>query len=220
MHVSKHSAPITTSQPIGLSPGADPSGAGQDARKYDSTNPVVAYLVDRWIHRLIRVVGPPTARYLDVGVGEGRALARMQRVDTLRVGLDYRLDKLRLAVSRNLELAGTRADAGMLPFTDASYDLVLCIEVLEHLVMPTDAIAELARVTRGRCVVSVPWEPWFRAGNALRGKNVRRAGNDPEHVQQYSPARLRDQLELHFEAVDVKTCFPWLIAVASHDASR
>ena len=58
-----------------------------------------------------------------------------------------------------------------------------------HAVAP--AVAELARVTADRCVVSVPWEPWFRLGNLGRGRNVARLGNDPEHVQWFTPRRLR-----------------------------
>ena len=81
-----------------------------------------------------------------------------------------------------------------------------CIEVLEHLSAATPAVAELARVTRGRCVVSVPWEPWFRLGNLGRGKNVGRLGNDPEHVQQFTPRRLHDLLAGQFTSVSVPTC--------------
>jgi hypothetical protein len=86
--------------------------------------------------------------------------------------------------------------------------------VLEHLTDPEVAVGELARITRGHCVVSVPWEPVFRLGNLGRGKNLRRLGNDPEHVQQFNPSRLRRLLERHFADVSVQTCLPWVVAVA------
>ena len=79
------------------------------------------------------------------------------------------------------------------------------------------AVAELARVTspgHGRCVVSVPWEPWFRLGNLGRGKNVRRGGNDPEHLSMFTSPRLRAALEPHFDSVRVVPAFPWLVAEA------
>jgi hypothetical protein len=63
-------------------------------------------------------------------------------------------------------------------------------------------------------VVSVPWEPWFRLGNLGRGKNLGRLGNDPEHVQAFTPARLRKVLESGFHEVQVVRAFPWLIADA------
>ncbi|HEX6236667.1 MAG TPA: class I SAM-dependent methyltransferase [Acidimicrobiales bacterium] len=204
--------------PIGLAPGAPAEAAGQDAAKYGSTNPVVRRLLDRWMARLREVVGPIGGPTVDVGVGEGLCLERVLDGPTPPgcpvVGVEYRLDKARVA--RRLPgvdvLVG---DAGMLPVPDRRADLVLCIEVLEHLPSVAPAVAELARITAGRCVVSVPWEPWFRLGNLGRGKNVRRLGNDPEHVHWFTPARLRAVMERSFGTVRVVRAFPWIIAEAS-----
>jgi hypothetical protein len=102
----------------------------------------------------------------------------------------------------------------MLPLPDDAADLVTCIEVLEHLPGVAPAVAELARVSGDRCVMSVPWEPWFRLGNLGRGKNLRRLGNDPEHVQWFTPRRLRRALEASFGDVRVVRAFPWLVAEA------
>jgi SAM-dependent methyltransferase len=136
--------------------------------------------------------------------------------DQAVVDVEYRRDKVRLATDRLPTLAGVVGDAGMLPFPDASVDLVTSIEVLEHLTDPLAAAEEFARICRpdGRVVVSVPWEPWFRLGNLGRGKNVTRVGNDPEHVQQFTPARLRFLLAAVFDEVEVTRAFPWLIASA------
>jgi SAM-dependent methyltransferase len=201
--------------PIGLAPGADLDAAGQDARKYHSRNPVVRRLLERWMERVRSETGTGVTRLLDVGVGEGFALRRLEQHSDLTVGVEYRLDKLRVAVEHT-DLTGIRADAGMLPFPDRAFDLVLCTEVLEHLVRPAAAVRELARVTRGRCIVSVPWEPWFRLGNLARGKNVRDLGNDPEHVQHYSRRALESELRASFTSCSVDPCFPWIVAVATN----
>jgi hypothetical protein len=66
----------------------------------------------------------------------------------------------------------------------------------------------------GRCVVSVPWEPWLRLGNLGRGKNLRRLGNDPAHIGFLTPQRLHRVLTTHFEQVRVEGAFPWLVADA------
>jgi SAM-dependent methyltransferase len=206
-------------RPIGLAPGAPEAAAGQDAKKYSTTNPVVLRLLDRWSRVLRGIVHAEAltgARIVDVGVGEGLALERIVAGDQAVVGVEYRLDKVRLATDRLPTLAGVVGDAGMLPFPDASVDLVTSIEVLEHLTDPLAAAEEFARICRpdGRVVVSVPWEPWFRLGNLGRGKNVTRVGNDPEHVQQFTPARLRFLLAAVFDEVEVTRAFPWLIASA------
>jgi SAM-dependent methyltransferase len=207
-------------RPIGLAPGVSREAAGQDAAKYGSTNPAVRHLLDRWTGRLRTVIGPVTGTIIDIGVGEGlclqRVLAGADVAPAQVAGVEYRLDKARLAG----QLGGVDVvvgDAGMVPFPAGVADLVLCVEVLEHLPTVDPAVAELARLTSpgtGRCVVSVPWEPWFRLGNLGRGKNVRRGGNDPEHLRGFTSSRLRAALEPHFHRVRVVRAFPWLVAEA------
>jgi Methyltransferase domain len=211
-------------RPIGLAPGVPLEAAGQDAAKYGSSNPVVRRLLDRWSVRLREVVGPLSGTVVDVGVGEGLCLERLlgpsaptvgaETAPRVRViGVEYRPDKARVA-RRLPGVAPVVGDAGMLPLPDGCADLVTCIEVLEHLPEVDRAVDELARVAADRCVVSVPWEPWFRLGNLGRGKNVRRLGNDPEHVGWFTPARLRRTLERSFAEVHVVRAFPWIIAEA------
>jgi SAM-dependent methyltransferase len=214
--------PVGRPRPIGLAPGAPLEAAGQDAAKYGSSNPVVRRLLDRWSGRLRSVVGEVSGTIVDVGVGEGLCLERVlasPAVDGRVVGVEYRWDKATLA--RRLDgVLAVVGDAGMLPLPPRSTDLVTCIEVLEHLPAVAPAVAELARVTTDRCVVSVPWEPWFRLGNLGRGKNLARLGNDPEHVQWFTPARLRRTLEASFQEVRVVRAFPWIIAEARGPRAR
>jgi ubiquinone/menaquinone biosynthesis C-methylase UbiE len=209
---------MTRRAPIGLAPGAPREAAGQDAAKYESTNPVVRRLLDRWSARLVAVVGPVRGTVVDVGVGEGLCLERVLAGSDLApsrvVGIEYRHDKARIARDeRGVDVVV--GDAGMVPLPNRAAELVLCIEVLEHLPLVAPAIAELARLTGegdARCVVSVPWEPWFRLGNLARAKNLRRFGNDPEHVGWFTPARLRAAMGERFEVVRVVRAFPWLVA--------
>ncbi len=108
----------------------------------------------------------PGHRLLDAGCGEGRhcfgALERGARV----VGLDLDRDALRRGAgalrARARELGSSGAmihgDAFRLPFRDASFDRVICSEVMEHVHDFRGAARELARVTRpaGRLAVTVP----------------------------------------------------------------
>lgn len=200
---------------IGLAPGLPADAAGQDAAKYGTSNPVVLKLLANWMGKLQGVLGEPSGSVVDVGVGEGYALERMWPAGTEVVALEYRHDKAVVASERLEAVQVVRGDAGMLPFPDRSADLVTSIEVLEHLPTYEQAVAEMARICRSRLVVSVPWEPWFRLGNLGRGKNVKRFGNDPEHVHFFNPKRLERALGAHFDEVRVVKAFPWIIAEAS-----
>jgi ubiquinone/menaquinone biosynthesis C-methylase UbiE len=200
--------------PIGLAPGMDQDATGQDARKYFSRNPAVRALISRWLGVLRRLVGDQPGLLIDVGMGEGLSLASFLPPSASAVGVEYRLGKLQEAV-RRMTIHGVCGDAGMLPIRTSAADTVTCIEVLEHLTRPEAAIAELARIARGNCIVSVPWEPWFRFGNVLRGKNVRRLGNDPEHIHWFTRKRLKAALDPWFDEVELHTSFPWVMAVAS-----
>lgn len=200
---------------IGLAPGLDDAAAGQDAAKYGTSNPVVQKLLARWMTTLQGALGDTSGVVVDIGIGEGFALERMFPEGTPAIGLEYRHDKAVVASEKLPAVSVVRGDAGVLPFPDRSADLVTSIEVLEHLPGYEQAVVEMARICRGRLVVSVPWEPWFRLGNLGRGKNVKRWGNDPEHVNFFGPASLRRALAQHFHEVRVVKAFPWVIAEAS-----
>ncbi len=108
----------------------------------------------------------PGERLLDAGCGEGRhcfgALERGARV----VGLDLDRGALRKDAARLRQRAGelrglgelVQGDTFHLPFPDASFDKVICSEVMEHVHDYRGACRELARVTRpgGMIAVTIP----------------------------------------------------------------
>ena len=105
-------------------------------------------------------------RLLDAGCGEGRhcfgALERGAHV----VGLDLDATALRAAAGglrRRADEIGRlgamlRGDTFALPFADASFDKVICSEVMEHVHDYTGAARELARVLRpgGLAAITIP----------------------------------------------------------------
>lgn len=99
---------------------------------------------------------PPWRRALDVGCGTGANAPVLAGPGRFAIGLEASPIPLGLA-SRGHDVR-VRADAGRLPFADASFDLVLALDVLEHLDDDAGAARELARVVRpgGTIVVFVP----------------------------------------------------------------
>ena len=117
--------------------------------------------------RAANYIDPPVKSILDVGCNAGAWLsecatlyptARLAGVEINPSGLEY---ARRNAPTAELHQAG----AEKLPFPDASFDCVTCMEVLEHL--PADlrpaAFREMRRVLRpgGRLILSVPHAGWF-----------------------------------------------------------
>jgi SAM-dependent methyltransferase len=172
--------------------------------KYDDPNPVVGFVLRRFFARvggMLAEIGPQSM--LDAGCGEGEMLRRGVLPSGLRAVL----------LDRNPDSsAQLLADVRELPFADSSFDVVTCLEVLEHLEEPRAALRELARVARRAFVVSVPFEPWFRIGNVLRGKHLHRWGDHPEHVQHWNPASFERFLAGSVREVRVIESFPWIIA--------
>lgn len=172
---------------------------------------IIQRFVDRILHRCDEI-GP--SRIVDLGCGEGIVaqdlLARRPEIDYL--GIDVSPQAIEVARSIN---PGAEFEVGNIldePQRPDWGDLVICLEVLEHLKDPEPAVAQAMKWTHGRALFSVPWEPWFRMGNFLRGKHLLRLGNHPEHLHQFNPARFRQLLEPRGSTVAVETCFPWLIA--------
>ena len=94
--------------------------------------------------------------YLDVGSGNGELIDRVVRAFPVRPrACDYRGDLLALD-GVSVEVANLNVDP--LPYPDASFDLVTCTEVIEHLEHHRAALREMARVMRsgGVLVITTP----------------------------------------------------------------
>lgn len=189
---------------------------GNTYDKYASQNPVERRLMASFFARLDAALPTDAPRsILEVGVGEGEVADRVRtHYPAARfVGIDLPDPEL-AAHWDDRSLAGTFADITQLPFGDAQFDLVLAIEVLEHVDDPRAALRELARVATGALVLSVPREPIWRAANMARGKYIRALGNTPGHVNHWSKRRFGQLVGEHFELQQVLAPFPWTMVAA------
>jgi ubiquinone/menaquinone biosynthesis C-methylase UbiE len=124
---------------------------------------------------------------LDVACGTGRVpllLATMPGWAGTIAALDLTPAMLRQALLRQaLEspeapISWQIAEAGRLPWSDMSFDLVTCLEALEYMPRPRRALAEMVRVLRpgGVLIVSKFDDGWARLmpGRALTSVAFRR----------------------------------------------
>lgn len=218
----RRAGPVTTpvtSAPVVLNSDPDvPTGNTYD--KYGSTNSIEQRMMRGFLSSLDSmldrcVVAP--ARILEIGVGEGEVMRRVRArfPDATVIGVDLPADDL-ASEWKSLGLTCMFGDATRLPFADGMFDLVLAIEVLEHIPQPDRALVELARVGSGSLIASVPFEPVWRAGNLARRRYVREWGNTPGHVNHWSRWGFERFVAKRFEVEDVASPLPWTMVFARH----
>ena len=98
---------------------------------------------------------PPGGCVLDVGCGSALVADRVRDLDGTYAGFDfgghhieYAAKKYADITDRRLRTIFVRGDAQKLPFADASVDVVVFSEVIEHLLQPELAVWEIARVLK------------------------------------------------------------------------
>ena len=129
------------------------------AQQYAEPAPLPNPRLDRKFARICELVRAelPCESFLDAGCGDGRYLRALDSELPERIaGVDISeriLETAHTAIPR-AELRQGNLEA--LPFEDASFDLVLCTQVIEHVLDATAGVAELVRVLRGggRLVIS------------------------------------------------------------------
>ncbi|MBP6002883.1 MAG: class I SAM-dependent methyltransferase [Pyrinomonadaceae bacterium] len=96
----------------------------------------------------------PNGRLLDIPAGEGALAQRLKRIGYDVACCDLYPDIFRLD---GVEIRSGNMDS-RLPYSDAEFDAIVCVEGLEHIANPTNAIAEFSRMLKpgGHLIVSVP----------------------------------------------------------------
>jgi 2-polyprenyl-6-hydroxyphenyl methylase/3-demethylubiquinone-9 3-methyltransferase len=148
-------------------------------------------------------------RILDLGCGDGRVAGKLARAGALATGVDPSPVALERAHAAHpaLDLHGPLPD-GRLPLADCSFELVLCIHVLEHVADTQLLLSEARRVLvpGGVLAVAVPWHG--RLKNVLISLSSFERHHDPLEpvLRFYTPRSLRALLDaLGFERIELET---------------
>ena len=135
-----------------------------------------------------------TTTVLDFACGTGYGAAYLD-VDgrTKVIGLDNAVDAVRRARQRfGAQGQFAAGDAAAFPFGTATFDLVVCMETIEHVADVDALLSEIKRVLRpgGTVLFSTP-------NKLLHSPNSEKPLN-PYHVVEYTIGQFRDVLAPHF----------------------
>ena len=162
------------------------------------------------INALIRrQVRPPAgARILEVGCGTGSNIALLQRFGTVDA-IEPDDGARALATSRT----GVAVKGGLLPdgvaLDDGAYDLIVLLDVLEHIPGDLAALASLRTKLRpgGRLLLTVPAMPWLWSAHDVAHHHQRRyTAATLENVVRAAGFRIRHRS--HFNTL----LFPLIVA--------
>lgn len=150
----------------------------------------------------------PDRRVLDAGCGMAYGTAMLAEAGAREVvGVDLAeevLSTVREQVPSGVRLE--RADLRELPFDEGSFDLVVCFEVIEHIVDQEAVVAEFARV--------------LAPDGVLLASTPNRAVSDednPHHLRELLPEELEGLLAGHFERVELFRQESWYSSAVLDD---
>ncbi len=162
--------------------------------KYNTKNPISKMLMAGFLKAFKQNLGNMPGdleNICEVGCGEGELLKRIHAIfpSANISATDLSKDEIEKAKSNcapiQIDFSIQNAEA-LDAYPDASFDLVVCCEVLEHLPNPERGLRELWRISKKYVLVSVPNEPIWRMLNLSRGKYIRDWGNTPGHLNHWS----------------------------------
>ncbi len=196
---------------------------------YYARSPLPIRLIERRRLAIIRdMVGDGTGQDLaEIGSGGGHVLrmfpaARLTAIDVSEVFLDTARKNLSGYDARFI-----KGEVDKLDLPSASFDRILCTEVLEHTVDPSAILKAIARLLRpnGVAVITVPNDPLInRLKEIVRRTPVGWAlgrriqwGGDIYHLHLWTPAEFERILTRHFrvtsrssaphDTLPIRACF-------------
>ncbi|MEE2708974.1 MAG: class I SAM-dependent methyltransferase [Gemmatimonadota bacterium] len=129
-----------------------PSAQRAHNRRYHKIADIVARSLERRTEN--------TKHLLDVGCGDGFLFTHLEgRTHGADLyGMDLSARRLTITKNRGFPVRVLDGNAEYIPFSDDTFDIVICTEALEHLIAPSEALLEIKRILKpgGLMILTVP----------------------------------------------------------------
>lgn len=171
----------------------------------------------RTILDIIEVSGVKPKKFLDVGCASGWLLSKIAKKypKAACIGVDVYKNAIQYGKKRYKSLQLIHADAHNLPFKDETFDIVLCTEVLEHVISPEKVLKEINRVLKDEGVAIIEmdtgnmpfrliWYCWTRLAHGV-WKDA--------HIHTFTEQKLEDMIKGDSFVITKKKVFNYTMAV-------
>ena len=195
----------------------------QDFDAYAEFKRFNTYIAETWdasLAEAIMRVGKPAAelRLLDYGCGDGKYFTHLISLGMLRDHV-HGVEVAQTRVDRCHRIGWDHARLLVpdvpLPYGDSSFDIVNCMEVIEHIPegQGVATLRELRRVLRpgGALLISTPNYPikrFYDFSDAVLHRKWSRLRDDPTHVTHFNHRRLCSLLSSNFASVETRPFKP------------
>jgi len=95
-------------------------------------------------------------KVLDIACGDGLLLSALAKKGASVAGVDISEERVRKCREKGLDVSVVDIATELLPFQDSAFDVVIMLDVLEHLYAPEELLSEAVRVSKKHIIISVP----------------------------------------------------------------
>jgi ubiquinone/menaquinone biosynthesis C-methylase UbiE len=192
---------------------------GNYYNKHATKNPIERFLV-KYYEKAFKnfIINLEVSTAYEVGSGEGVLLKWISEVrpDIKTFGSDIQpIFDMSLFTNRISKPIFLINRAENIPFSPDTLDLIVVCEVLEHLENPSACLSELQRLNAKKYLLSVPNANLWRMLNILRLKYVKKLGNTPGHLNNWTNKSFIRLVSGYLDIQDVILSHPWIFVLAS-----
>lgn len=185
--------------------------------KYEDSNLISQFLVNNYFKSVTKLISLTKAvnSAHEIGIGEGRSTMRINGLVKNLSGSEYLEKLIPIARKNNPGLNIFQESVYELKYKSNSVDLVLLLEVLEHLDYPEIALDEISRISKKYLIIGVPNEPLWRILNLCRLQYIKDFGNTPGHINHWSKQSIVKLIQKKYgRIIAVESPIPWSIILA------